>query len=214
MPAAKRVMLCWIGNTDLKAAAGNIAVGLGPIAQAVESLQFEEIHLISNFPQVQAAAYKEWLQPRSTGFITVHERKLSGPTEFGEIYEAVVSVIEAVQSKGKRDIRLTYHLSPGTPAMAAVWLLLAKTRFPAELIESSQAAGVRKVTIPFDISVDFLPDLSQKPDEQLERLMQGLSPAAPEFEAIIHRSSVMKRVVAKARRVALRSVPVLIEGES
>src|SRR5207249_6197157 len=82
------------------------------------------------------------------------------------------------------------------------------------LIESSQAAGVRKVTIPFDISADFLPDLLRQPDQTLERLMQGMSPAAPEFDTIVHRSSVMKRVVAKARRVALRSVPVLIEGES
>lgn len=214
MSPARRALLCWIGKTDLEAAAGNKQVGLGPIAQAVESQQFDEVHLISNFPQAQSAAYKEWLEARLKGSVTVHERKLSGPTEFGEIYEAVVSVIGAVQGKDKRDIRLTYHLSPGTPAMAAIWLLLAKTRFPAELIESSQAAGVRKVTIPFDISADFLPDLLQRPDQELERLMQGLSPAAPEFDAIIHRSSVMKRVVAKARRVALRSVPVLIEGES
>ena len=201
MSREKRALLCWVGKTDLEAAAGNKQVGLGPIAQAVESLQFDEVHLISNFAQTQSASYKQWLQARLKEPVTVHERKLSGPTEFGEIYEAVVSVIAAVQGKDKRDIRLTYHLSPGTPAMAAVWLLLAKTRFPAELIESSQAAGVRKVTIPFDISADFLPELLQQPDEQLERLMQGLSPAAPEFDAIIHRSSVMKRVVAKARRV-------------
>ncbi len=57
----------------------------------------------------------------------------------------------------------TFHLSPGTPAMAAVWIILAKTRFPAELIESSIQHGVRTASIPFDISADFLPDLLRPP---------------------------------------------------
>lgn len=214
MPSAKRALLCWIGRTDLEAAAGTKKVGLGPIAQAIESETFDEIHLISNYTKPETAAYADWLQARSQAPVRVHDCRLSGPTEYGEIYEAVVSVISAVRDKDKREVGFTYHLSPGTPAMAAVWILLAKTRFPAELIESSQAAGVRKVKIPFDISADFLPDLLRQPDQELERLMQGMSPAAPEFDAIIHRSPVMKRVVAKARRVALRSVPVLLEGES
>ena len=37
---------------------------------------------------------------------------------------------------------------------------------------------------------------------------------APEFNDIIHRSEVMQRVILKARRIAPRSIPVLIEGES
>ena len=39
-------------------------------------------------------------------------------------------------------------------------------------------------------------------------------PSPTDFDAIIHKSSVMQRVVARACRVALRSIPVLIEGES
>ncbi len=48
----------------------------------------------------------------------------------------------------------------------------------------------------------------------MTRLTAGLPPAAPDFSAIIHQSPVMQRVVARARRVAPRSIPVLIEGES
>jgi hypothetical protein len=43
--------------------------------------------------------------------------------------------------------------------MAAIWILLGKTRFPAELIESSKEHGVRTASVPFDISADFIPDL-------------------------------------------------------
>ena len=68
--------------------------------------------------------------------------------------------------------------------------------------------------MPFDISAEFIPDLLRKPDERLEKLTAGLSPEAPEFESIIHHSSVMKRVITKARLIAPRSVPVLIEGDS
>ena len=98
--------------------------------------------------------------------------------------------------------------------MAAVWIILAKTRFPAELIESSKEHGVRTASVPFDIAADFLPDLLARPDRELERLAAGLPPEAPEFSAIVHRSPVMQRVIARARRVAPRSIPVLIEGES
>jgi DNA-binding NtrC family response regulator len=214
MPVTPTALLCWIGKTDLEAANGNTKVGLGPIAQAIDAQAFDEVHLISNFQKAETVAFAGWTEARTKVPVTIHHRKLSGPTEFGEIYEAVVSVISAIRDNGKKAIDLTYHLSPGTPAMAAVWILLAKTKLPAQLIESSQAAGVRKVTIPFDIAADFLPDLLRQPDQELERLMQGMSPAAPEFDAIIHRSTIMKRVVAKARRVAHRSVSVLLEGES
>jgi DNA-binding NtrC family response regulator len=51
-------------------------------------------------------------------------------------------------------------------------------------------------------------------DDELERLASELPPPAPEFAALVHRSAPMRRLIARARRVALRSVPVLIEGES
>jgi transcriptional regulator with PAS, ATPase and Fis domain len=98
--------------------------------------------------------------------------------------------------------------------MAAVWVILAKTRFPAELIESSIKHGVRTVSVPLELSADFLPDLLARPDRTLERLSVGLPPDAPEFASIVHRSPVMSRVIARARHAAPRSIPVLIEGES
>jgi len=98
--------------------------------------------------------------------------------------------------------------------MAAVWIILAKTRFPAELIESSREQGVRTASVPFDISADFIPDLLREQDERLRQASSAEPPAAPEFADIIHRSRVMTRLIQRARRVAIRTVPVLIEGES
>src|SRR5690606_4522319 len=86
--------------------------------------------------------------------------------------------------------------------------------FPAELVESSREHGLRTASVPFDISADFIPDLLREQDERLRQRSAAEPPDAPEFADIIHRSRVMARLVQRARRVAIRNVPVLIEGES
>jgi transcriptional regulator with PAS, ATPase and Fis domain len=189
-------------------------VGIGPIAQALEARVFDQAYLLSDYEERIVAPYVKWLRSRTATCIEVLYEKLSGPTQFGEIHEAAVRGIQRALGKHAHDIKLTFHLSPGTPAMAAVWILLGKTRFPAELIESSRGQGVRTVSVPFDISADFIPDLLR---EQGERLRQGSAaepPEAPEFADIVHRSRVMARLIQRARRVAVHNVPVLVEGES
>jgi transcriptional regulator with PAS, ATPase and Fis domain len=208
------ILLAWLGMTDIRAAQNEKAVGLGPIAQAVASREFDRVELLSNFQKEQNLFYLKWLQQQTNRSISFHSISLTGPTNFGEIYEAVVATIENLRKKHGSDVSLAFHLSPGTPAMAAVWILLSKTRYPAELIESSKQEGVKTVSIPFDISAEFLPDLLRRPDEQLERLTGGMELEAPEFGDIIHRSTQMKAILALARRVSFHSVPVLIEGES
>ena len=210
----KKVLLCWIGTTDLRASQGH-DVGEGPIAQAVEKLEFDEVFLISNYlSDDRVAAYVEWGKKRSSTPYRLHKEELSSPTHFGEIYEAAVRVCTAALGKQRDQVELTFHISPGTPAMAAVWIILAKTRFPAELIESSRKYGVQTVSVPFDISAEFLPDLLRKPDEQLRSASAEKPIESANFADIHYRSAVMKRLVEKVQRVALRNVPVLLEGES
>ncbi|HOV88271.1 MAG TPA: sigma-54 dependent transcriptional regulator, partial [Syntrophobacteraceae bacterium] len=210
----KSVLTCWIGKTDLRAPKEFEEVGLGPIAQAVEARSYEEVVLISDYPEAEVSPYLAWLRSRASTKVSIHYQKLSSPTNFGEIYKVAVRIVEEIQKAYSEEVSLTFHLSPGTPAMAAVWIILAKTRFPAELIESSKPYGVRTASVPFDISAEFIPDLLRKPDTELKRLSAGVPPEAPEFSDIVHRSEVMQRVITKARRVSPRSVPVVIEGES
>ena len=210
----KELLICWIGFTDLNASAGKEGVGLGPIAQAVTSFNFDEIHLISDRPESEDTAYIIWLNSKCASKTILHKTDLSSPTHFGEIYESAVKVLEEAKRRYSEDITLTFHLSPGTPAMASVWIILSKTRYPATLIESSIEKGVKIASVPFDISAEFIPDLLRGPDKRLEKLAAGLPPEAPEFENIIHKSRIMSRVITKARHIAPRSVPVLIEGET
>ena len=211
----RSVLLSWIGHTDLRAPEETDVAGVGPVAQALGARAFDHAFLVTDHDGEPASRYREWLAARAAGTVLrlLHE-PLTGPTEFGEIYEAAVRACEQALGDDPDNTSLTFHLSPGTPAMAAVWIILAKTRFPGALIESSRAHGVRTASVPFDISADFLPDLLRRPDRDLQRLSAGLAPEAPEFDEIIHRGRAMTRVILLARRVAPRSVSVLIEGET
>jgi DNA-binding NtrC family response regulator len=209
------VLISWIGMTDLRAAKGDVQAGVGPLGQAIDCGRFDEFHLMSNYPVSEVNNYLKWLKDRTKCRVVSHPVKLSGPTNFEEIYAAVVATVtDVLKSKGPDRTRLTFHLSPGTPAMAAVFVILAKTRFNANLIQTSREKGLEDASVPFEFSA-YVPDLLRRPDEELERLSAGLPPEAPEFDEIIRgRNSVMNAVVAKARLVAPHKVPVLIEGES
>ena len=205
------VLVTWIGRTDLRAASGDQEVGPGPIAQAVHSGRYQVVHLISDFPLGDTKIFTKWIASQGEIKVCLHTVKLSSPINFGEIYERVVEILETI---GKPTAQLTFHLSPGTPTMAAVWILLAKTTHPARLIQSSPQKGVEEANIPFDISAEFIPQLLLRSDERLSALAMGSAAEDAVFESIIHRSAVMKRVIEQARRIAVRSIPVLIEGES
>jgi sigma54-dependent transcription regulator len=212
--AVRKLLVSWVGRTDLRAPTEGQAVGDGPIAQAVKARQFDDVCLLSDYDEPTVAPYVKWLRKCSSARLVVLHERLSGPTQFGEIYEAAVRGVQKALGEDPRNVALTFHLSPGTPAMAAVWILLGKTRFPAELLESSREHGVRTASVPFDISADFIPDLLREQDDRLRRGSAAEPPEAPEFADILHRSRVMSRLVQRARRVAVRNVPVLIEGES
>lgn len=210
----KTCLISWIGKTDLAASRGEGRAGVGPIGQAVDAREFKEVVLLTDFPEHEVQGYVDWLGKRTLASVSVRRAKLTGPTNLSEIYPVAREALEDLTASGKGERQITVHISPGTPAMAAVWILLAKSRFHTELIESSLEAGVRTVEVPFDIAADFLPDLLRGPDETLVRLSEGAPPDTPQFGDIHYRSLAMKRVVARARIVATRSIPVLIEGES
>ena len=127
----KLILVSWIGHADLKAAEGEAGAGLGPIAQAVAFEDFARIVLLGDSPADRAQRYLEWLKARTRAALDLRPCTLSSPMHFGDIYRAVRQVLSELTAGPSPAPALTIHLSPGTPAMAAVWVILAKTRFPA-----------------------------------------------------------------------------------
>lgn len=207
----KQFLIAWIGDIDRDAATGKLEIGMGPIAQAVLAGRYDAIHLLSAYVESETNVYVKWLAGKTTTLVQLHSVALSSPMNFGEIYERALEVLEEL-SPDKAN--LTYHLSSGTRAMASIWVLLAKTIWPARLITSSLKYGVHEADIPFEIAIEFIPKFLQQLDKRLTNLAQGYIEEGAEFSKIVHHSAAMKRVIAQARRVALHSIPVLIEGES
>lgn len=199
-------LICWIGNTDLIAAEKDDAVNLGPIAQAIKAESYTNAIFLDNYKNERVKCYHQWLSKQTTAKIEILPFDLSSPTNHKEIYEAARQVVREATRRYPKAL-LTFHISPGTPAMALVWMLLAPT-CGARVIESSRERGVQQVQSPFEISAYFLPD------RELSRLAQSDAPTHPAFKDILHRSEKMCRVVKQALYVAPRDVTVLIEGES
>ena len=211
-----KVLFAWVGMTDLRAAKGEDGGGLGPIAQVTKSIKYTRIVLLDNYAGSEdVAAYVDWLKGKCHTEIVLRKVDLASPVDFSAIYLIAEEVVRRELSLSTQSIIPVFHLSPGTPAMASVWVLLGKARFQnAELVRSSLQAGVETVNIPFNISAEFSPAIAKAADEYLVKLTEGLPPEAPEFSQIIHQCPEMKKLVARARIVALRDVPVLIEGET
>jgi transcriptional regulator with PAS, ATPase and Fis domain len=184
--------------------------GYGPVKTLLKNEKFDEIHLLSNYPAWALRDYTEWLgQPA-----TVHPVELSNPTEYGEIFQVVDRQLKSILANRTRDrIELSILLSPGTPAMAAVWVLLGKSKYPARFYQTFEGKSW-ETSIPFDLAVDFVPELLHDADVLFHQLASKSPQEVEGFERIIGNSSVIRIAVGRARKAALRDVPVLLLGES
>ena len=207
------VLVTWVAATDYRAMRGEAYVGLGPVAQALRARSFSQCVLLNNYSPMQGNQYLAWVQPQTATPVELRQVDLDSPVNYAEIYAAVVAALESISSQHPRQA-LTFHLSPGTPTMTAIWVLLSQTRFPAGLIQSSRQRGVEDVALPFDIAVDYLPEVLAQQDRLLSERAAESAPLSAAFESIVHRSPAMVAALAQARRAARRNVPVLIEGES
>jgi DNA-binding NtrC family response regulator len=206
-----KILAAWIGTQDLKATGAGANAQLGPIGRAITDRAFDRVLLLANQNPQEVQRYVQWLGERSDAQIELHQVTLTSPTDFGEVYAATLNALEALRSKLNEVPELTFHLSPGTPAMATIWVILSATKFPAELIESSIDHGVKTTSIPFDLSAELLPRMLKSSDARLAHLSAGLAPET--YGDIAFRSPVMARLIKKAEKAAQRSFPLLIQGE-
>lgn len=191
--------------------------GPGPIKTLIDQVAFREVHLISNYAPELSAAYRQWLNNVPAEVHTVSLRDPASnredPTSYRAVFQAANSVLEKVRAKLRNGERLCIHLSPGTPTMAAVSVLLGKTKFPATLYQTFKGE-VSEVDLPFDITVDVVPELLRDTDRSLQFLASRAPGEIEGFESIVGQSSAIRLAVGRAERTAIRDVNVLLLGES
>ncbi|MBI5512302.1 MAG: sigma 54-interacting transcriptional regulator [Deltaproteobacteria bacterium] len=157
-------------------------------------------------------AYKAWLCSQTKIHIKFVSTSLRTPADFESIGREALKAVRSVSQEFGDRATIFYHLSSGTMSMSAVWLLIGKGVVPGKFLQVSKEEGVKEVTIPFEMVVDFLPDLLQRREASLPSPMVALGSRS--FGDIVHNSEVMNGVIGRANTAALYESPVLLEGET
>ena len=101
------ILVSWIGLTDIRASEGE-NVGVGPVAQAVTSNSYDLAVLLSNTPKKQTAGFIKWLEGQTQTPIHTQLTELSSPTNFGEIYEAVIALLNTLKETYGDTVKLPF----------------------------------------------------------------------------------------------------------
>jgi DNA-binding NtrC family response regulator len=224
---ARRILASWIGHADLMAMAddlgqagqellgaakvrGKYGEKPGPLKTAVSQGSFDEVHLLSNYPEIVHKPFATWLGSKPV----IHHVELPDPTDYPQVFRVVDGVLEQLAAKvQKKPAELCILLTPGTPAMAAIWILLGKSRYPATFYQTFKNE-LRSTTVPYDLVDDFVPEILRNPDLNLQHLAGKKPSEVDGFEGIVGESQAIRLAVGRAQRAALRDVPVLLLGES
>ena len=181
--AEQRILASWIGHADLlamiddlgeageelrKAAkiGGKYGEKPGPLKTAVTEGQFDHVHLLSNYPDAVHKPFAKWLGCKPV----VHLVELADPTDYDGIFRCTNRVLGEVSATiARKRGKLCILLSPGTPAMAVVWVLLGKSRYPATFYQTGRGK-LHEARIPSDLFEEVVPELLRDRDIALQHL--------------------------------------------
>jgi len=224
----KTILVSWIGHKDLQSMAADGDDSLqkrilkaldlkkptplyrqdGPIKSLLNQEEFDEIHLLGDFPKWLCDLYLEWL-PRE---VQMHRVTLTDPTDYRQILDAVESVLTKLERRS--GVKFSFFLTPGTPSMAATWILVGKSRYDAVFWQSHPRKPATRSEIPFDVVAGFASDLAAAPDLNLQHLVTMPPSEIEGFENIVGSSRALRLAAGRAAKAAHREVPVLILGDT
>jgi len=221
----QRILLSWVGHTDLNAWADanpaaaelladpqfeqilreerfkrNRVSGVGALKAAAEAREFDAIHLLSRMPQLDHA-FAKWLGVD----VKLHEVKRDNPTDYGAVYREADRVLRQIRDEHE----LNFLLTSGTPTMAAIWVLLGTTLHPATLWQSTPDGKLTKTDLPFDLTL-LERQIIQRVDVALLS-EAGTLPSS--FEQIVGSGNAIMNAKRLAAVVARHDVCVLLLGE-
>jgi DNA-binding NtrC family response regulator len=135
------------------------------------------------------------------------------PTDHRGIFEFLRDTLPQLRRR-YRGRELVLHISPGTPSMHTIWVLMAETGFvepPFTLVKSyrrSERRG-RPAVVPVEVGIEtFYKIYKASRPRQIGSEEQGVI-----WDPLRFKTDRMKAVYAEARRFAQINVPVLIRGE-
>ena len=209
--ANQSILVSWIGNADLFGMRNpENKEKIGPLKTAVTLGQFDQIHLLSNYCDADNKGIEKWLGCNPV----IHPVELVDPTDYDEIFRCTNRFLTEVSKiTARSQAKLCILLSPGTPAMAVVWVLLGKSRYPASFYKTFHGK-LTEEKIPEDLFEEIVPDLLRERDIHFQHLASRNPSEVEGFKSIKGESQAIRLAVGRAQKTALRDVSVLLLGES
>ncbi|WP_029406959.1 sigma 54-interacting transcriptional regulator [Thiomicrorhabdus sp. Milos-T2] len=206
-----KILLSWIGQTDLDMYSKK---EVGPVEGflRMHQAEAENCFLLFNYSYEKVQPYLDHLSQEFFE-LNIHPTpaNIENPTAYPEIYSGVFQLLETIsETLELKGSQLNILLSPGTPTMQAVWVLLAKTRFPAVCWQGYQ--GKYSIAeLPFKIDVEFIEQANETSDRLLQTAFQQ-NHISKSFDSIIGESGIIQAQIHKAHKLSQRNVPALILG--
>ena len=226
------IFYSWIGTTDL-VAAGLVKdertvekPGLGPIADTLNSIlsqkkpdiRIDSVILLSAFPKKQSDKYRSWIEtvvpflPKLKLFCNAFDN----PNDFSVIYDHVSNVINQIKLEYNLPFSSVFYISPGTPMMSAVWVIIAKSKHPAALIETSRYGySPSLISTPVDLSINYIRDVLRISNKALTSTKKAEDSKRKGVDRIITADPKMMGLKQQIKKLALYDkAPVLLLGET
>ena len=139
--------------------------------------------------------------------------KGNDPTDHKAIFQFLKKKLPELRRKyTKRE--LIIHISPGTPSMQTIWVLMAETGFinpPFQIVKSYRKR--ERLNRPAVVSVEVGIETFYKAYQSIRPKQVASEEEAVSWDTQRFVSPLLKKVYTEARRFAHLNIPVLIMGE-
>lgn len=205
-------LFTWLGKTDLDNMQRDENAAISSIAKG-HTQPFDRIVILANAWDESWHRYESWLSKRM-GIISrpyndikIHRANIVSPIDYTSIAKEAQKWISKLSAESES---LYINLSSGTPAMAAMSIIVGKAKPNTFFYQSNPSGQIQLDTIPFD----FKAELDASAARTIASKAAGLPDKHNAFEKIVANSPTMKEQVRKAQKLAPLELPVLVFGET
>ena len=195
--------------TEIQRTLPQYKVGPGAVKAMIDYRQYDRICLFSNYSRETNEKFRNWLGAP----VEISTFSFRDPSSYEEIFPAVSKQIEILLQGKSPEVELSFLLSPGTPTMGVVWILIGMTRYRNYSFYQTYQGNVTRSVMPFELHIDSLPDMRSASEKISEFLLGNMKDGSP-GQMIPGSSPAFKRTAERAVKAAKQDVPVLLSGES
>jgi len=200
------ILFTWMGDTDIKAYAGEIPGGPLHLLMKHREYDFNRVVALTTYNEdAQKSFHANFKAAHPPTPLHLEPVSLSHAGAFREIFENVRIVLDKYSCRERSMLT-----SPGSKAMGFTWLMVNTYRqYRGNVLNAFlDVTQNREICEELDFPWEMFAELREEAKVAYS-MAQEISPA---FSKFIHKSPALKQVLADATLLAKFDVPILIQG--